>query len=68
MEWLGWKGPQSPPIPTLCCGQGYHPPVWAAQGPIQPGLEPPGMRLILSTSLPTEKRIFFNIYPRFPLF
>ena len=36
---LGWKGPQSPPRPNPCHGQGYLPPAQAAQGPIQPGLE-----------------------------
>ena len=42
-EWLGWKGPQSPPSPTPCRRQGCHPPAQAAQGPIQPGLDPPGI-------------------------
>ena len=32
------------PVPTHCCGQGCHPPAQAAQCPIQPGLELPGMR------------------------
>jgi len=30
------------PVPTPCRGQGCHP-AEAAQGPMQPGLEPPGM-------------------------
>ena len=36
---LVWKGPESPPSPTPCCGQGCPPPAQAAQGLIQPGLE-----------------------------
>jgi len=36
-EWLGWKGPQSPPCPIPCHRQGCLPPAQAPQGHIQPG-------------------------------
>ena len=42
MAWVG-KDLKAHPVPTHCCGQGCHPAAQAAQGPIQPGLEPPGM-------------------------
>jgi len=54
-EGLGWRGHQSPLSPNLM--QGCHP---AAQGPIQPGLEPPRMGhhsslgSCASISLPSE--------------
>ena len=33
---MGWNGPQGPPSPRPCRGQGCRPPAQAAQGPIQP--------------------------------